>query len=300
MRRLAISLLKDKVVAPETLTFNFVERSAREADAVKILSEANTFPLMSPRRLVIVTDVNELQPSDQETLAAYAASPQDKTVLVLIAAELDRRTGFYRRLADCASVIEFSKLKGAALERWAETYVSRRGLRIDPSGLRKLVDLAGSDLLTLANEIEKLILYTGKGKEIQEATVDLLVPAFRRHGIFELTAAMGRRDRKSALRLLGNLLETGEPPLMIVTMMARHFRQVIIAKELLAEGRQAREIGRATQVPEFVLPDFLRQVKSMELEMARNLYQWLARIDRSVKSSSPDVRMLLEHLVCTL
>ncbi len=82
--------------------------------------------------------------------------------------------------------------------------------------------------------------------------------------------------------------------------MARHFRQIIIAKELLQEGRPSYEIGRATQVPEFALQEFLKQVRAIELELARSMHQRLARIDRSFKSSSPDQRMLLEHLICVL
>ncbi|MBZ5496798.1 MAG: DNA polymerase III subunit delta [Acidobacteriia bacterium] len=298
--RTAISTLKAKAIAPEALAFNFVECSGRSTEGAKIVEEANTFPMMSPRRLVLVTDVDEMPAAGLEALAAYAGGPHEKTVLVLTAADFDRRTSFYKRMADCACVVEFAKLKEAALERWAGNFVSRRGYRIAPAALRRLVDLAGSDLLTLINEIEKLILYAGKEKEIQESAVDTLVPASREHGIFELTAALGRRDRKAALRLLGNLLEAGEAPLVIVSMMARHFRQILIAKELLAEGCGPREISRAAQVPEFILSDFLRQAKALEPEMARNMYQRLAHIDRSFKSSRPDERLLLEQLVCSL
>jgi DNA polymerase-3 subunit delta len=298
--RLAISALKAKAMPPEAQAFNLVQCSAREVPAAKIVHEANSFPLMFGCRLVLATDINELPAEGQEILGAYLTSPQKKTILVLTAGEFDRRTTFYRRLAENAYVVELQKLKGPALERWAGNMISRRGYRIAPAALKKLVDLAGSDLLSLENEIEKIILFTGKEKQILDATVDALVPATRQHGIFDLTAAMGRRDRKSALRLLGNLLETGEPALVIVSMMARHFRQILVAKEMLAEGRQPRDIGRAAQVPDFVLSEFLRQAQSLDPELMRNMYLRLARIDRSIKSSSPDERMLLEQLVCSL
>jgi DNA polymerase-3 subunit delta len=298
--RLAISSLKAKAMPPEAQAFNLVQGSAREMPAAKIVHEANSFPLMFGRRLVLVSDINELPAAEQEILCAYLTFPQIKTVLVLTASEFDRRTAFYRRLAENAYVVELQKLKGAALERWAGNMISRRGYRIAPATLKKLIDLAGSDLLSLENEIEKIILFTGKEKQIQDATVDSLVPATRQHGVFDLTAAMGRRDRKAALRLLGNLLETGEPALVIVSMMARHFRQILIAKEMLAEGCQPKDIGRAAQVPDFVLSEFLRQAQTLDLELMRNMHERLARIDRSIKSSSPDERMLLEQLVCSL
>ncbi len=299
LRRI-LSALRRHIVAPEALAFNFVECDGQAGDADAILEEARTFPMMSPRRLVIVTDVQKIPATGLERLAEYAAEPQEKTVLVLIAGEVDRRTVFYKRMLEHACVVEFAKLKGAALERWAENSLSRQGFRISPLALKKLVDLAGSDLMMLNNELDKLVLYTGKEEQIPDGAVDDLVHGSRQHGIFELTAAMGKRDRKLALRLLGNLLEAGEPPLVVLSVMARHFRQIIIAKELLQEGRQPFEIGRAAQVPEFALSEFLRQARAIEPDLARSMYQRLARMDRSFKSSSPDERMLLEHLICVL
>lgn len=298
--REAIVRIRDSSTVPETLAFNFAEFSGQDADAAMIVKSANTFPMMSRNRLVLVRDVGALPAEGLETLVEYAGNPQTKTVMILATAEIDRRTVFYRRMTECACVIEFAKLKGPALQRWAADFLAERGFRIAPTALGKLIDFAGSDLLSLANEMEKLILYCGKEREIPLSAVDALVPASRQHGIFDLTEALGRRDRKQALRLLGNLLEGGEPPLLILSMMARHFRQVIIAKELLTEGRQPSEIRFAAQVPEFALPALLKQARAIEADLARKMYQRLAGIDRSFKSTNPDERMLLEHLVCSL
>ena len=299
MRR-AITLFRETVVPSEARAFNMAEYSGRAEDAGEILKAANTFPMMSPRRFVLVTDVAELPEESLALLADYARAPQPKTVLVLVADELDRRGKFYRSIAECASVIECTKLKGAALERWTEDLLARRGLRMSPAACKKLVDLAGSDMISLANEVEKLILYAGTEKTLPEAAVDELVRASRIHGIFELTAALGKRDGRDALRLLGNLLESGESPLGILSMMAWHFRQILIAQDLLKDGIPAKEIGRIARVPDFRLMEFLRQARELDAGIARTLYLRLAEADRSFKSTSPDERMVLEHLICPL
>lgn len=298
--RRALSLLKEKVPDSKTQSFNLSEYSARDSGVEEIVKSANTFPMMSPRRLVLVTDIKLLPETGQQALAAYVDSPQEKTVLVLAGEEIDRRTGFYRRLLESVCVVEFEKLKGVALERWAATYISSKGNRIASSSLAKLVDLAGSDLFTLAGEIDKLCLYAGSQKEIKDQDISALVQASRQRGIFDLTGAMGRKDRKQALMLLGNLLEAGEPPLRVITMMARHFRHIIIAKELISEGRNLQDIGNALQSRGYVLQELMKHAKSIDLDAARELYRRLALIDRSLKSTNPDERMLLEHLVCSL
>ncbi len=295
----ALLALKDKIVAPESQAFNLVECSAASTSAAGILHEVNSFPLMPGRRLVVVREVDALPADAQPELLAYIAAPQARTVLVLIG-NPDRRLTWYKRLLEHAVVVDCQKPKGAALESWTAGLLSRRGYHIGATALRKLVELAGSDLLSLENEIEKLIIYSGTEKQITEKTIGLLVPASRQQSIFDLTNALGRRDRVAALKLLGNLLETGEPPLRILTMMSRQFRQMLIAQELLAAGRPVHEIGRTCQVPEFVLNEFIRQVKATEPRMIRRMFQRLAKIDRSIKSSSPDDRLLLERWICSL
>jgi DNA polymerase III subunit delta len=298
--RHAVSLLKERAVAAEARPFNIVEMAGRDSEAAQIIREANTYPMMAPRRLVMVWSAEELGEEEQELLADYARNPQDKTVLLLIAGKIDRNRKLYKAMTESACAIEFAPLKGAALERWATSHLARHKLRLAPAAIKKLVELAGSDLQSLANEIEKLMLFAGTESGIPDSAIEDLVRNSRLHTIFELTAALGRRDAKSALRLLGNLLEAGEAAAGIVSMMARHYRQMIVAQELIREGRPDQEIGRAAQVPGFVLPEFLRQARALSSHAARDMYQRLARIDYSLKSTNPDARMLLEHLICSL
>ena len=298
--RRAVTSLRERAVAAEARAFNYREFSGASGDARRVLEEARTFPLMAARRMVLVTEAGKFGVTGLELIAEYADRPEAKTVLALVADELDRRTAFYKRMTERACVVEFAKVKGPALETWASSLLSRRGYRIGASVLHELIELAGSDLLSLNNELEKLMLYAGKDKEIRDAAVNSLVRASRLHGIFELTGAIGRRDRKQALRLLGNLLEMGEPPLVILSMMARHFRQVLAAKELMQKGQPVQEVGRQIQVPPFALQEFLRQARSIETDCARGLLERLAWIDRQIKSTSPNPRLLLEHWICSL
>ena len=87
---------------------------------------------------------------------------------------------------------------------------------------------------------------------------------------------------------------------MIVTMMARHYRQVLIAKEMLGARKGPAEISEAAGIPPFVLDEFLRQAKSVDSSTARRLFARLADIDRRFKSTSADHRMVLEALICSI
>jgi DNA polymerase-3 subunit delta len=143
-------------------------------------------------------------------------------------------------------------------------------------------------------------LYAGTEKTISDVAVNELVGTSRQQGIFDLIGAVGKRDRNASLRSLANLLSMGEHPLVIVTMLVRHCRQVLIAKEYLERGAAAREIAGAAQIPAFILDMFLRQVRAVDGATIRQMYIQLADMDRKLKSSPADGRILLERIICAL
>ncbi len=298
--RSAVTMLKSKVLTPESMAFDYSEFAAGSASVDEIVEAANTYPMVSVRRLVLITDAEKLKDSDQETLLDSLQNLHSRIMVILLATELDHRKKFYKALHDKHCVIECQKLKGAALERWAESFFRQQGYRISSAAIQKIVEMAGSDLQSLASELEKLLLYAGKEKNISNSAIDDLISSSRQHGIFELIEAMGRQDRNGALQSLSNLLEMGEHPLVVVTMMARHCRQILIAKEGLSLGKSTREIASAAQIPPFILDRFLRQSRTVSTESVQAMYIRLAEIDRRLKSSPADGRTLLESLICAL
>jgi DNA polymerase III subunit delta len=300
LRNRALKLLKEATLTSEAVVFNYAEFAATSGSLGESLDILNTFPMMAPRRMVVVSEIDALDKPEQERLGAYVRRPSDRSVLVLVAENLDQRTTFYATLKEKTCVVEFPKLKGFALERWAQDLIRTRGYRISSESIRKLVDLAGSDLQSLANETEKLLIYCSDQKTIPDSAVDDSIGASRHHSIFELTDALGRRDRKKALRLLGNLLASGENAQYITAMLARHFRQILIAKELLNQGRNSREIGTAAQIHPYALDGFIRQARAIDERVAERMYVGLASADFRLKSSGVEKRLIFEHLICAL
>ncbi|HYK90057.1 MAG TPA: DNA polymerase III subunit delta [Acidobacteriota bacterium] len=298
--RQAVALLKHRALTPEAVAFNYVEFSCEESSAREIVEAAQTYPMMSSRRLVLVTHLERASPSDQTALLSYLDSPAERSILLLHAGDLDRRTNFCKQLREKTCVVECPKLKGYALMKWAENFFRSQGFRISQSTLKKAVDLAGEDLQSLANELEKLLIYAGKEKVVPDAALNDLVNSSRQHTVFELTKALGRRDRADALRQLANLLDSGEEALGIVSMMARHFRQILIWKDVVQQGKGVRDAAAAAQVPPFVQDEFAQHVRAIDRDTAAAMFLKLAKADYQFKSSPADKRMVLENLICSL
>lgn len=298
--REAVEIIKRKVLKPESAAFDYCAYSTQDTPIEKIFETANTFPMLSDRRLVLVTELEKLAQSEHEKLLRNLESLMPSSMLVLVAEELDHRKKLYKTIKDKGCIAEFPKMKGAILKRWVEGFVRKKGYRVSSATAEKIVDLAGSDLQSLAGELEKLFLFVGEGKQIGDAAVEDLVRTSRQHGIFELIDAIAMRDRAGALNSLNNLLEMGEYPLVIVSMMARHSRQVLIVKECIGRGMRPGEAGKAAQVPPFLLEKFIRQARNIDPGTVRRMHIGLSDIDKKIKSSSVDARIFLEVFISAL
>ena len=294
----ALAILKSRTIAPDAAGFDYSVFSAGGAPVEEILEAANIYPMISPRRLVVVEDVGKFKDAEAEALLGGLTSISPRSTVILAAAELDKRKKFYKTARKDFCLCEFSKLKGAALERWADAFVRKSGYRISTGALKRVVDMAGANLRTLSSEFEKLMLYAGQEKNIPDDVIEDLVRASRQQSIFDLTNAVGRSDRNGALRSLGNLLGMGEHPLVIVTMLARHCRQTLIAIEGLREKKNPRDIASVAQIPPFAVEQFIAGARAADPNTVRDMYIRLAAIDRQLKSSALDGRALLEGLIC--
>jgi len=296
----AIELIKCEILNPEAEAFDSCAYSAKDTTVERIFETANTFPMLSNRRFILVSDLEKLPESEHEKLIKNLESLLPSSMVLLVAGELDHRKKLFRAIRDKGCIIEFASLKGTALNRWVSDFVRNSGYRISSKTTGRIADLVGADLQSLAGELEKLFLFAGKEKEITNAAVDDLVRSSRQHGIFELIDAIGMQDRAGALVSLSNLLVMGEYPPLIVAMMARHSRQVLILKECLQKKMSGREAGKAAQIPPFLLDKFMNQARSMKTEMVHRMHTGLNDIDRRLKSSSVDAGILLEAFICTL
>ena len=294
----ALRLLKSGLITPDAAAFNCTELSGEYDSIEDIIAALNTFPMMSPLRLVVISDAAKMDREAQERLVEYLESPCSKSVLILDADDLDRRKEFFRALKESACILDFQKLKAAELENWVAKYIAKQGYKISAASIKKFVDLAGSDLQAVVNELGKLLLFLGPRLNISDADIESLISGSRQHGIFELTTAIGQNDRISSLKHLNSLLDAGEEPLMILTMLARHFRQVLIAKEILNRGGSSREAADAAQVPVFLIEKFMGQARKVRTEEAQKMFLRLAEADWRLKSSNVNKKVLLEILLC--
>jgi DNA polymerase-3 subunit delta len=325
MDRCRAALLK-AFVPPDLRDFCLSDLDLASTTIFEVLDRAQTPSLMAPFQVVFVRNVRLLytRGAKKEEFAAldrYFHSPNPQALLVFVAdflripsdarrMEMDDKNRFERlteTLGEHCGMVELARVSDEDAMRWVTATALEAGARIEPDAARELVDALGADMMLIASELEKLLLYTlGRGR-ITLGDVETMVLAAKQRSLYELTDAISSRNRARALALLQGLLnssDAGEDAAIgHLYMMARTFRQMLVILE--KNVRDSRAIWQALwqgfRMPPFAADELIRQARRYKSrrELTRAL-RLIARADLELRSSPPDKRIVLERLIYDL
>ena len=313
-------------VPPDLRDFCLSDLDLANTSIFEVLDRAQTPSLMAPFQVIFVRNVRQLytrgaKKDEFAALDRYFRSPNPQALLLFVAdfiripsdarrMEMDDKNRYERlteTLGEHCGMVELARVSEDDAMRWAIATAQASEVRIENDAARELVDALGADMMLVASELEKRLLYaTGRGR-ITLGDVETMVLGAKQRSLYELTDAISARDRVRALALLHGLLnssDAGEDAAIgHLYMLARTFRQMLVILE--KNVRDSRAIWQALwqgfRIPPFAADDLIRQARRYKnrRELTRAL-RLLARADLELRSSPPDKRLVLERLVYEL
>lgn len=291
--------LVERILGSASQTFNYEKFQADAETLDEVLSVAQTLPLLSAHRLVVVDDVQQFRKAEWQRLERYLEQPVPTTVLVCRSPESDLKK-FPPTLAAQALVLECPRLEGPQLQEWAARVFAQAGYRIAPEALHAFLQAQEADLQTLANEIAKLCLYAGEPREITVRDVHEVTQASHTYSVFALSDALGTRQTGQALRMLEHLLSQGEPPLVILSMMVRHIRLLWSAQQLIHARQTPAQMAKTLGLPLTVCRQLATQSQRVSGDHLRRLYTHALEADLALKTSRKPPQAILEEWIFAL
>ena len=300
LRRVAVQTITETALARTMLReFNESSFSLLSDPVQSAVAAAEQLPMMSEMRVVRVRDFARLREADEDILIRYLNNPSPTTVMIFVADDLDKRKKSSKVLLETCTVVEFSPLKDAEAKSWAKSRLKELKVSADDQVFSELVRLVGTDVQTLANEIEKLASAAAATSRITLDHIDELIGRSRELSNFELADHLMAGNRRKALETLHRLLEDGAEPVMLVGLIAGNFHRLALGKHLLARGGR-EEVFRNISLPPFKRDSYISTLqRSTAAKIARGI-QLTAATDLAIKTSQATPRLQLEMLVCEL
>lgn len=288
--------------------------NAAERDVNAVLAAARTLPMMAKRRLVLVQRVEAWEPKggadagDEgrgkgldafERLVEYAKGPSPSTVLLLVGGPLDKRRKLVTTARNEGWLVQCDPLARADLPGFVARTARARETQLAEGVADLIAELAGPDLGSVADAIERLSLYAGGAIVTEDMVADCVV-RLRTKTVWELVNAVGRRDSAAALAAIHDVFDPSES-IRLVGLLAWSARQLIRFEAALRAGSSPPEAAQRAGAPPFKARELQQQLKGVPAGALPGWLVTLADMDRALKGGSKlPPKAIMEHGVLAL
>ncbi|WP_078545526.1 DNA polymerase III subunit delta [Litchfieldia alkalitelluris] len=301
-------LLISKVLTEEEKDFNLSVYDLEEVPVEVAIEDAETLPFLGDKRIVLLKNPSFLTSEKAKVehntskLEEYLNAPAPFSILILIApyAKLDERKKITKLLKRQAEVLEANTLNEKELITWIRERASLNGVTITDSAISLVLQLSGTHLSMLTQEIDKMSLFVGINGQIDEGVVSSLVPRTIEQNIFSLIENIVQRNLDVALRIFYDLIRNNEEPIKILALLATQFRLLLHVKEFSKKGYGQQQIAGHLKVHPFRVKLAAGQANLFSEEELVGIMSQIAEMDYEMKSGKMDKQLILELFIMRL
>lgn len=300
-------LLINKILNEDEMDFNYSSYDLEETPIEVAIEDAETFPFMGEKRLVILQNpifLTSEKPKGKvehnlSKLESYLAEPAPYSTVVFTAPyeKLDERKKITKELKRKAIIGEAKRLTEPELRAWIKDRAKENGVEIAEEAVELMLTLSGTNLFMLTSEIDKLVLYAGSTRRIDAEMVDKLVARSLEQNIFALIDKVVHRQIEEALRIYYDLLKQNEEPIKILSLIAGQFRLLYQVKELSRKGYGQQQIAGYLKIHPFRVKLAAGQAKYFSDEELTRTMQLIADADYQMKTGGMRKELLIEMIL---
>ena len=316
------------LLGPEGESLELERFDLGETSWAEVLDVARTAPFFfAPWRLLLVTAREDAKKKTDEAedkkgrkkkqgdieaalIKNYCQSPAPKTVLIVVIPGKVRKGHPLLKIFDslpagAADLREMKPLKSNRVPEWLSLAARTAGKVLTPEAQAKLAELVGTDLRRLDNELEKLVTYAGDRRVIDADDVAEVCDWGRTFQEWEFVSSLEKADSRQALLVLGRLFREGARPEYVLGSMVGLFRDLLLARLWLREGKERREIFQTLRPklqPFFTDYDLIfRSFFEVAADTRNDVLRWalgeLEGIDALVKTSDVPAEAMITGFV---
>jgi len=307
--------LKEKLI--KSIEKILIDPSAKEIDFVSIncneknlkitpeyiKNEISTPAFISKRKLVVIKNSglfasgkkSENKNEITMNLESLINFIPETACLVFSEKKVDKRQKtIVEAIHNKGVLADISKPDIRTIRTWVVKELEKSGIKIEAKACDVFIERNESVLMQMTGELEKLVLYCkSQGTDvINQSDVENIGISDLKGSIFDLTDALSKLNAQEAYRILDVLIMQKQPLPLISFMIARHFRQLIIAKDI----NDISGIIKKLKVIPFVGNKLFYQSKKFSADSLDLIYNECYDSEVSVKTSKINDRVSIETL----
>ena len=285
-----------KALNPDDDTMNFSHYEGKGVDVKQLIDLCETMPFFAERRVILLEDTGFFKNKSEE-LADYMKELPDYLCMVFVESEVDKRNRMYKAVKACGTIAEFARQDEKTLMRWAAGILGKAGKKITQRDMELLLTKTGTDMGNLRMELEKLICYT-EGRDVVTAEdIEEICTTQTTNRIFDMVRAVTEKNQKRALDLYYDLLTLKEPPMRILFLLAKQYRQLLQVKQFAEAGLAQQEMASKLGVPSFAVRNIASCARAYTISELEQAIKDFVDAEESVKTGRLEDKLSVELLI---
>ena len=309
-----IQELLNRTLSQKERGFNFHLFNGEEHSIQEIVQTAQTLPMFSQYRFVLISEADHMDELKVEVLMEYIKNPSPTTFLVLHGQTVGPLKKHRKEIEKVGKVTEYSRLKGRGLVSWMKNRMKEKGKTLSEEAANYLVEVVGDHLHDLDNALEKVFLSVGEKRTIELSDMEEITTEVKISTVFDLTDAIGRQNLEKALGILEKAMESkaivfrkeeegskfGDPIPFLLSMMAKQYWSMLVIKQMSSHHRDAGELAKELGTSLWNIKKLMDQGKHFPEASLQEGILKCHQTDLAIKRSRGPKDLLMEKLVIDL
>lgn len=271
---------------------------AEKATITRLFDECDILPVFSEKRVVVIKKSNLFSNSgNSDEIVKLLESIPENSCFIFQEEKVDKRQKGYKYISKMEGCFEFEYLKPVEKINWAVRLFNKAGKDIDKKTAALLVDYCEESLDMIHSEINKLILLTNDCNSVTVDDIKNSLTKTLKAKVYELTDSILQGNSSVSIKILSDMIDSGEPIQKILIILARQIKQIIDACKLIEKGYSSSKAAAVLGVHPYVTSKLFTMAKRLKYNNANKILKLCLKTDVDTKTGNINGRLALELLI---
>lgn len=255
-----------------------------------IIDYCYTTPFFADSKVVILKNPIFLTSDDNkvnfdefiEKLMHYIENENEATnmFIYLVSEKMDERKKIVKYLREKTTFKQVALLNHLEIKTIVHNRFKKANALIEDNAIDFFLERVGTNLVDIANEVDKLILFKND-QVIKLEDINDFVTCNIDSSIFDLSNAILERNIQKSLSLFDDLITNGMEPIVLINVLSNQFRLALLVKEYKSDGLDNAAIMKKLKKHPYQIK-LAGQLKFSNEDIKDNLLK-LASLDYKIK-----------------
>ena len=263
----------------------------------EIINLASYTSLFNDNKNILVKNF-DISTKDIDLLEKYIESPNPLTTIVFtINNKVDERKKIVKLLKDNKTYINIKPLNYKDISQKLMDIAKKKGykLYLNDANYITFASLSNYDIAYL--QLEKVFLYYNKPCEIEKRVLDNLISQSIDDNNFKFVDSVIKRHIPEAVKMINDFKLLKIEPLILISMLAKEYRNILIAKDFYQKGYSSQKIKESLGLLDWQLEKLINNTYNHSINELEDKLIELTKLDYELKTSKIDKYLGLEMFI---